>query len=386
MPSHAHVPGCARLNVARLNAFRLNYYEPLIGGSVGGVDRSGQMRIEGAAVEHVLNDAPDTAAVRVYGFTPTAGQTLAIYNGDRDVTHQIFGGRILQTTMLRESHTAHLATDLQGIDPTWLLNRRRVIQEYRNATAGAIVESLLYIYGPTNVQAVIEPGLPVIDAITFTNETLATCITAICERIGGYWYVDYGGVIHVFRNESTTATPVTDTQAHTSDDWSLSEDLSQVVTRVIARGAGVGVAVDMPAGSTELPLDLGDQENFYNIGGGLVEVAAQRLTYTGVRGLGAAGALVGTGNAPSVAPVPTPAAGSSHTVGATYQYAATFATASGRRCRDRWDRSRFRRSRSSRRSRRVPARVARAPIRRACCLPAARRFASCCRSGTSAGP
>ena len=49
MPSHAHVPGCARLNVMRLNAARLNYAEPVFFAVIGDVERSGNVRIEGAA-------------------------------------------------------------------------------------------------------------------------------------------------------------------------------------------------------------------------------------------------------------------------------------------------------------------------------------------------
>jgi hypothetical protein len=106
--------------------------------------------------------------------------------------------------------------------------------------------------------------------------------------------------------------------------------LSQVVTRVIGRGMGAGAAVDLPANATEVPIDLGDQQNWYSLSGGLAEVNAMRLTYAGVRGLGAVGALVGSGNAPSNAPVITQAGGASSLVpGGVYKYAVSFLTASG---------------------------------------------------------
>jgi hypothetical protein len=330
MPSHAHVDGCARLNIARLNAFRLNVYEPLSFAIINGADRSRNVRIEGAAVEHVLNDAPDTAHVRVHGFVPRAGWPLALYHGDTSTELQLFGGRILETTLLYESRKQNIAYDLQAIDPTWLLNRRRVLAAYFNQSATAIVLDLVtrFTSGITSTAKVVA-GLPVIDAITFTNETVATCFTAICERIGAYWYLDYGGALHVYLQEVPDAHPITDADPRGASDFQLSEDLSQVVTRVIGRGAGVGAAVDVAAGATEIPIDLGDQQNFYGTGGGLAEVAAQRITYGGVRGLGGVGAIIGTGNAPTGAPAPSPAGGSSHTVGATYGYAATFTTASG---------------------------------------------------------
>src|SRR6186713_1124911 len=194
MASHAHIPGCARLNVMRLNAARLNYSESIIFGSINGVDQSRKMRIEGAAVQHQLNEGADTAAVTVHGLTPVAGQTLAIYNGDRDIGHQLFGGRILQTTVRYESKPGNVAWDLNGIDPTWLLNRRRVIAKYLTSSATPIVLDLAAYFGVSAKH--VAPGLPVIDEISFVNETGSSCFSAICERIGGYWYIDYAGDLH----------------------------------------------------------------------------------------------------------------------------------------------------------------------------------------------
>jgi hypothetical protein len=146
-------------------------------------------------------------------------------------------------------------------------------------------------------------GLPVIDQITFTNETVAACLTAVCERVGAYWYLDYAADLHVFLTEGVPAHSITATQAHGSSDHQLSEDLSQVVTMVIARGAGAGAAVDLAAGATEIPVDLGDQQHGYQTAGGIAEVAAQRITYRGVRGFGGTGALVGAGTGPTSGPM-----------------------------------------------------------------------------------
>jgi hypothetical protein len=331
MPSHAHIPGCARLNVGRLNAFRLNYAEPITFVGIGGIDRSRNVRIEGAAVQHVLNDAPDTAGVRVHGFAPRAGEVFNLYTGDQTPDRQLFGGRILENTVLYESIKQNVAYDVQAIDHTWLLNRRRVLARYVNAYPSQIVTSILQGFAPGVTGNHIAFISTIIDAITFTNETVAACITAVCERVGAYWYLDYQNDLHLYLTEAPDANPITDANPRGASAITLTEDLSQVVTRVIARGAGAGAAVDLAAGATELPIDLGDQANFYQTGGGVAEVAAQRLTYTGVRGLGAVGALVGSGNAPSTAPVVTQAGGggSSLIAGGVYQYAVTFVTASG---------------------------------------------------------
>jgi hypothetical protein len=335
--SPSHRPGCARLGFARLKAFRLNVYEAWLQSTIDGVVNPGGgqpgtgLRIEGAAIQHVLNDQTDTASFRARGFTPVAGQTLQVFSGDAtDPAHALFGGRILETTLVYEDVKQNVAYDLQCVDPTWLLQRQLVLATYTNQSATAIVLDLVARYTRNVTTRAVAPGLPTLDAITFTNEQVPVCLTEICRRIGGYWYLDYVGDLHVFLTETETAAPITDAQPRTSRNHQLHEDLSQVVTKVIGRGGGVGVSLDLPAGQVEIPVEEGDEpQSWYAPTGGLVEINAQRVTYAGVRGTGATGALVGTGNAPSAAPFPTPYAGSSHTIGATYKYATTYVTASG---------------------------------------------------------
>jgi hypothetical protein len=325
MPSHPHVPGCARLNVMRLNAARLNFYEAVPLAIVGGVDRTSLVRIAGASVEHVLNDAPDTARVRVHGFVPTAGETFQLFTGDRALEQQLFGGRILETTRVYESLKTNTAFDIRAIDLTWLLNRRRVLATYTGWSASTIVLDVIARFASGVTTGAVTNALPIIDAITFTNETVATCLTAICERIGAYWYVDYAGVLHVFVSEGPDAAPITQTDARTSSDHALAEDLSQVVTRVIARGGGGQALVDVAAGATEVPVT---DDAWYSTAGGIVEVGAQRVTYAGVKGRGGTGAIVGTLTTPTAALKAAVSHGTGLAAG-TYRYAQTLTNASG---------------------------------------------------------
>lgn len=331
MPSHAHVPGCARLNVMRLNAARLNYYESIPIVVIGwGPDRTGNVRIANAAVEHVLNDAPDTASVRVHGFVPVAGQPFALYSGDRTLDQQLFGGQVLETTALYESVPRNVAYDIRAIDYTWLLSRRKVLETYTALSATAIVLDLIARYASAGLTYRfttnhVVAGLPIIDAITFTNETIPTCLTAICERIGGYWYLDYAGDLHVFLNEGLDAAPISEGDCRTSSDHTLSEDLSQVVTRIVARGGGGSALVDVAVGATEIPVT---DDAWYSAQGGVLEALGQRLTYTGLRGRGGTGAIVGTLTTPTAALQVTVAHGAGLAAG-TYQYAQTLTNATG---------------------------------------------------------
>ena len=327
--SPQHRPGCARLGIARLNAFRLNVAEPIIGAYINGALAA--LRIEGASISQILNEQVDTANFRTKFGTPApvAGQRIEVYQAEKGFKGQIFGGHIIETTGLYEKKPDNVAYDLRCIDPTWLLNRQKVLAYYLNKSATAIVLDIVATKTRGVTTRNVAPGLPVIDAITFTNENVADCLTAVCRRIGAYWYLDYQNDLHVFFNEANVANAISDGQPHGSADHQITEDLSQVATRIIARGGGVGASVEIQPGATELPVEEGTDKNWYAATGGQVEVGPQVLTYAGVRGRGGAGAFVGTGNAPSGAPIPAPAGGSTHTFGATYQYAVSFTTATG---------------------------------------------------------
>jgi hypothetical protein len=334
--SPVHRPGCARLGMARLNAFRLNVYEPVALAYVNGVPVTGGaagtgLYIEGATIDQILNDQTDTASFRMRGVVPVAGQPIAVYSGEVGLGGQLFGGRILETTQLYESRKENRAHDIRCVDPTWLLNRRTVLASYVNQSATAIVLDLIARFARGVTTRAVTLGLPVVDEITFTNEYLPVCLTAICERIGGHWYLGYDSDLHVFLQEGPDANSITDAAPHGAADLALTEDLSQVVTKVIGRGQSANAAVDTPVGSTELPVDEG-LETVYSPTGGLVEVGTQVLTYTGVRGRSGGGALVGSGNAPSSAPnaiqvydYNPPALA----IGPTYQYAISFVNESG---------------------------------------------------------
>jgi hypothetical protein len=335
--SPAHRPGCARLGIARLNAFRLDVYEvttPVyINGAPIAAGPGVGLFIEGASIQHILNDQVDTARFTARGWTPVAGQRIDVYSGEVRPDRQLFGGRILETTAryLSKAATPNVVTDIQCIDPTWLLSRTKVLATYTGQSATAVILDLMARFTRGFTVAHVQAGLPTIDAITFTNEDVPTCLTQICQRVGAYWYVDYVGDLHVFTVADQAATPMTQANAGDSGDHQLSEDLSQVATRIIGLGGGVSASVDLPPGAPELPVDLGfgaDQVQWYPGAGGLVQVGTQRATYTQVRGTSGRGAILGTGNAPTVAPTLAPAPGTGLAPG-TYQWAVTFKTAAG---------------------------------------------------------
>jgi hypothetical protein len=297
----------ARLGVARLGAFRLDAFvqpsHPTLKGAakatilINGVNYSVAtggvgVFVDGLTVTDELNHQPNTCTFRCRGFTPLKGQEVKIYLGDTDVSHQLFGGRILSLEQGVEGKDAapNVYWECHCIDYTWLLNRRMVITQYTNQSATAIVLDLVATFTSGITTVHVAADLPVIDAITFTNDELTDALTRLTERIGGYWYIDYAKDLHFFVTEAETAGAITDSEPRTARDLSQTIDLSQVATRIVARGGGSNAAADVPVGSTTLPVE---EASWYLPGGGTVECGRQRIIYAGVAGTGETGSTTG---------------------------------------------------------------------------------------------
>lgn len=285
------VLGVARVNSGRLNAFRLGHYQPWVKVFINGVDRTGGLTVNdartvitGTQITQLLNHEPDTASVRVLGFVPVKGQEIKIYLGSQALEHQLFGGLILNVTA--SAFGTNVFYDLDCIDYTWLLNRRKVTKRYTGQSATAIITDLISTFSSGFTITHLASGLATIDEITFTNEDLTDALTRVMERIGGYWYCDYARDIHAFVTPTDTAEPVTDAIPRGARNIRHAVDLSQIVTRVNARGSGTQVLSECAVGQTSIPVESAE-------GSGTVESGPQRITYSGVVGTDGAGSNTG---------------------------------------------------------------------------------------------
>jgi hypothetical protein len=316
----------SRVNKLRLGASRLGYYQPWIKALINGVDRSSMVRVSECTITDELNNEPNIATVRVSGFTPVKGQEVKVYMGDTDVTHQLFGGRILSVEMTYEAEKpANVVWVCQCIDYTWLLNRRKVIKKYTSLSATAIVLDLISAFASGFTTVNVATGLATIDEITFTNDDVTDCLTRIAERIGGYWYVDYASDLHFFLTETTAAASITTALPRGMFGIVQGTDLSQIATRVTARGGGANTLSDVSAGGATIPVE---DSSWYAGGGGTVEIGQNRVTYTGVASAGETGSSTGYLAPPGQLTL-TESTGGSLTAGATYIVAGTYVTAEG---------------------------------------------------------
>jgi hypothetical protein len=322
----------ARLNVMRLGASRLDYYQPIVRIEINGVWMDGtatkRARVDGLSVRDYLDGTPNTATVRVTGFTPTRGHEIKIGLGNTvDPAQLVFAGHILSTAQVYEvDNPANVAWDLSCISYEWLLNRRKVNARYLSESATDIILDAAARFAPNLDVSGVEADLPDIDEIQFTDEDFTQFLDRVMRRIGGYWKQGEDGVLYAFLTESESVHPLTEPNVGRWGGLTVSSDDSQRRTRVVVVGGGSTSSVAVSAGETVLPVE---DDTWYDPAGGIVKVGQQRVTYTGTsEGNG--------GSEVAVAPVADATnmqvvlgSGTSLAVGLTVRYKVTFTTASG---------------------------------------------------------
>lgn len=222
-------------------------------------------------------DGPTTCSFTAYGFIPTVGQDVIILLGSL----RIFAGPIMTPVQsYLGKRPANYQVVVNASDYTVLLNKRKVIKKYTAQSATTIAQDLISTYCTGFTSVNVAAALATIDEITFTNEDVTSALTRLAKRIGGYWYLDYTKDLHFFLTE-TGSDPTDLTSTHTSlTDFTSTNDLSQVVTRVYVEGGGVNAFASTAVGSTTLPVEI----STWYPSSGTVVCGAQRITYTAIGG------------------------------------------------------------------------------------------------------
>ena len=244
----------------------------VIGGVPTGGDQSRRVLYSSLSIHDQLNEVPNTCTFTVQGDRPPEGAELLIAYSSASNMARLFAGTILRVTQIYvAAKPANVLWQVEGIDYTWELNRRIIVGKYTNQSASAIAADLVATWAPAGFTTTIEPGLPVLDEISFTNTPLMDAMTQLATRIGGYANCDYFKAIGLWITPTgTPPTPLTPT--HPSlQEFQVTRDLSQVVTRALVEGGGVNALTRVPPGETRIPV-----EDTAGISTGLVVAGPQR--------------------------------------------------------------------------------------------------------------
>lgn len=326
------LPKYALAGVARAGATRSNYHGPQVFISIGGVQyataRSNPLqRVLSLRVSDVLNETPNTAQLTTQGFTPQVGQDVIITLGSMNNLDRLFAGQVLNRTQRYVGTPQNFQHDINVIDYTWGLNKRKVSAKFTSTTVGAIATSLMATYAPAyTLRLSSDIATIAIDEISFTNQDLTACLTQLTKRALGHWKCTALKVVRLFVTDTESTNPTTINSVNRlllGETFEATSDLSQVLTRVYVEGGGANALEQLAPGETIIPIETGV---WY--GGGVVVSGPQRISYSSVDP-GGGGSLVGSGASPSAAPAAAIAAGSGVTDG-LHDYAVVFVTAAGK--------------------------------------------------------
>jgi hypothetical protein len=322
----------ALAGIARAGATRANATSPAPYVSIDGVQYAQaranddeKVLAETVTITESNDGAANTCSFTCYGFEPVVGQDVVITLGSTNNGDRQFAGTILTVAATYTGTPANASYTVSCTDYTWQLTRRRVTKRYVRQSATAIALDLIGMVDGFS-SAGVQQGLPYIDEISFTFDTVLSALQQLSKRVGAFVRVSYRKIVSLSTSNTRQSNPIAlTTSTGTFRDLSITRDISPVVTRSFVAGGGVNALAAARAGDTQLAVE---DTAWYNPDGGQVVCSAQRLTYTGIQD-GGGGSLVGPGLTPSTAPSLTLVAGSGLLPNAVYQYGYTWQTASG---------------------------------------------------------
>lgn len=323
--------------IERSGATRSGYTSPTIFVTIAGVQVAANRAV---ATQLILQDTltiteregatPNTASFTVKGFIPTDGQDVVITRGSQNRTGREFAGTILTDAHGYVGTPANGNDQINVVDYTWQLTRETITQRWTNVSGTVIAQDIITHAGRGFTATMVAAGLAVLDEFTVTNQTHAQALTSLCQRLGTTWKSTYLKEVQLGLTADPTQadpTPITAASALLTGvtAFTVTRDLSPVITRQPVEGGGANALTDLGIGETSLPVT--DVLWYNGAGGGTVVSGPQRLTYTGVQ-VGGGGGLVGPGVVPSAAPSLAAVAGTGLGLG-VFQYAYTDVTAAG---------------------------------------------------------
>jgi len=272
---------------------------------VAGVERATGRLVENAGILHeslVVTETsnpstPNRCEFTAFGFSPSVGDRVVVALGSSSSPDRLFAGIVLSVTQSYVGTPDFARYAVSCVDDSFLLNQQKVIKRYVAQSATDIVTDLVDTFSTGFTTTHVQASLETIDEITFTNLGVVECLQRVAKRIGATCRIDQFADVHFYTgSESGISVPSELVEGVTPalEAFSVSRDLSQVMTRVYVEGGGPSVLSEISVGETIIPVQ---DSSWFNASGGTVVSGPQRITYTGLSA-GGGGGLVGPGAAP----------------------------------------------------------------------------------------
>ena len=302
--------------------------------TINSVHVESRVRFDSITINDILNEEPNHLSFKIDGTAPTVGQDVKVGLLNLATSNLLFGGTIIDVTKSYESTIGNVVWQVNCSDYTFLLNRRKVWEQFTNVSATTIVLNLMTKYSSGFTTVNVAGGLPTI-TVSFDGSDLSAALTQIDTLAGTYHYIDYARDLHVFVSEATdTPDPVdtTNTASLIDPPLSIDSDLQQVRNKVYVKGHSATVVTPsgfaIPPNSPMLPVD--DVTSFSS-GQAFISPENFIINYSGVSAGGTTASVVSSVTAGTVPAAPSPAllSGVAGRLSGTYRWAISFGNSSG---------------------------------------------------------
>lgn len=272
--------------VARSGATRSNYTTPKPFISIAGVEYgtgrvtdSQKVDYGSLTVTDLMTSTPNTCSFVARGFDPQEGQEVLVRLGSKNNGQRVFGGIVLNRDHHYQVAPGQYGCQVNCIDYTWHLTRQLVRATYTSISATTIAQAVIALV-PGMSSAGVAANLAAV-SVTWTDITVDAAMQQLAALVGGYYYVDYNKVVHLYTSDTSVTNPTDLTSAHpTLMALRHQHDLSQIVTRVRVSGSSARAYAGVSAGATSLGVT--DVTPFASSGYALVD--GMRISYSSISG------------------------------------------------------------------------------------------------------
>jgi len=166
-------------------------------------------------------------------WTPEVDDEIIVNDGST----RIFGGAI--TTVTKKTEIVNYVDfEVECTDWSFYLDRRLVLERFRNRTINYIIDFILDKYDTDGFTMVNVQGEQAIGSISFNRITISEAIQKLADATGFSWYVDYNKDIHFFPKNAEPA-PFNLTDTSNNYIWNsleIEDSITQIRNAVFVEG------------------------------------------------------------------------------------------------------------------------------------------------------
>lgn len=169
---------------------------------IAGVDRVANVLLDGISIDQVLTYAEDTCSFQTKNFQPEEGDEIII---ESDTLGRLYGGIITRVELDATVGNTHIY-NVEASDYSVMLDRKLVVETYRNMTADAIFRDIVMKYCDGFTMKGVMNGAPEIEELIFDYIYPTECFKELCEYVGWQWQVDFYKDLMFFNAEELNQT------------------------------------------------------------------------------------------------------------------------------------------------------------------------------------